>query len=311
MELRQLKIFVTVVEEGSFTRAAQKMGYVQSNITTQIRLLEEEFNTKLFERLGKRIALTIDGEKLLYHAKRLLRYADEIKETMTSTPEPSGILNIGIAESLCIFKLPALLKEYSRLYPQVKLVIRQGTPLDFQRWLHDNTIDVAFSLDGLIKDDNLLVRILCEEPMIIVANREHPLTVKGFIELKDISGESFIFTERDCSYRSVMEKYFAEYKVQPLSSYEFDSIEAIKQFVLSGLGIALLPYAAVEKELAAGNMVDLKLNEPKIEMFTQIVFHKNKWLSSALQSLLDLVNAYFNAEINKTGDNQIGCAKPF
>jgi len=293
MELRQLKIFVTVAEEKSFTQAAQKMGYAQSNITTQVHLLEEEFNTKLFERLGKRISLTAEGEKLLSHAKRLLRYSAEIKEAMTSSLEPNGILNIGIAESLCIFKLPALLKEYSQLYPQVKLVIRQGTPLDFQRWLHDNTIDVAFSLDSIINDDGLLARILCEEPMIIVGNSEHPLVDKGFIELKDIGQTSFIFTERDCSYRSVIEKYFAEFKVQPISSYEFDSIEAIKQFVLSGLGIALLPHAAVEKELSAGNMVDLKLIEPKIEMYTQIVYHKNKWLSPALTSLLDLVNVYF------------------
>jgi DNA-binding transcriptional LysR family regulator len=284
------------------------MGYAQSNITTQIRLLEEEFNTKLFERLGKRIALTVEGEKLLYHAKRLLRYSAEIKETMTSSPEPSGILNIGIAESLCIFKLPVLLKEYSRLYPQVKLVIRQGTPLDFQRWLHDNTIDVAFSLDGMVKDNDLMAQVLCEEPMIIVANQEHPLAAKGFIELVDISNEAFIFTERDCSYRSVIEKHFSENKIQPLSSYEFDSIEAIKQFVLSGLGIALLPFAAVEKELAAGNMVDLKLTEPRIEMFTQIVFHKNKWLSPALASLLDLVNTYFDVQINKTGDHPVGLA---
>jgi len=144
MELRQLKIFVTVAEEKSFTRAAQIMGYAQSNITAQVRLLEEEFDTRLFERLGKRIALTPDGENLLYHAKRLLRYASEVQEAMTFSAEPHGILKIGIAESLCIFKLPALLKEYSRLYPQVKLVIRQGTPLDFARWLRENIIDVAF-----------------------------------------------------------------------------------------------------------------------------------------------------------------------
>ncbi|HPF20488.1 MAG TPA: LysR family transcriptional regulator [Syntrophomonas sp.] len=301
MELRQLKIFVMVAEEGSFTRAAQKMGYAQSNLTTQVRLLEEEFNTKLFERLGKRIALTADGETLLLHAKKLLQYADEIKDTLTSSPAPNGILNIGIAESLCIFKLPALLKEYSRLYPQVKLVIRQGTPLDFQRWLCDNTIDVAFSLDSIIRDEALLVRILCEEPMIIVANREHPRAAQGDFALADIGTESFIFTERDCSYRSVIEKHLAESKIQPLSSYEFDSIEAIKQFVLSGLGIALLPYAAVEKELAAGNMVDLRLRQPKIEMYTQIVCHKNKWMSPALTALLDLVNTHFKGEIIPLG----------
>lgn len=293
MELRQLKIFVTVAEEKSFTRAAQIMGYAQSNITTQVRLLEEEFDTRLFERLGKKIALTPDGEKLLYHAKRLLRYASEIQEAMTFSTQPNGILNIGIAESLCIFKLPALLKEYSRLYPRVRLVIRQGTPLDFVRWLRENIIDVAFSLDKVINDDDLITKILCEEPMIIVGNNEHPLIAKGYIELKDIGQESFIYTERNCSYRSVIENYLVNSKIKPGSSYEFDSIEAIKQFVLSGLGIALLPYAAVERELSAGNMVDLRLIEPKIEMYTQIVYHKNKWLSPTLLSLLALVDEYF------------------
>lgn len=293
MELRQLKMFVTVAEEKSFTRAAHIMGYAQSNITTQVRLLEEEFGTRLFERLGKKIALTPDGEKLLHHAKRLLMYASEIQEAMTFSAQPNGILNIGISESLCIFKLPALLKEYSRLYPKVKLVIRQGTPLDFARWLRENTIDVAFSLDKVIDDDDLITQTLCEEPMIIVGNNEHPLIAKGYIELKDFGQESFIYTERHCSYRSVIENYLADSQIKPDSSYEFDSIEAIKQFVLSGLGIALLPYAAVEKELSSGNMVDLKLAEPKIEMYTQIVYHKNKWLSPTLLTLLDLVNEYF------------------
>lgn len=293
MELRQLKIFVTVAEETSFTRAAQILGYAQSNVTTQVRLLEEEFATRLFERLGKKIALTPNGEKLLSLAEKLLNDAAEVQEAMACSTEPNGILNIGISESLCIFKLPALLKEYIRLYPKVKLVIRQGTPLDFARWLRENTIDVAFSLDQVIKDDDLITKILCEEPMIIVGSNEHPLKAKGHIDLEDIGRESFIYTERNCSYRSVIESYLADSKIKPGSSYEFDSIEAIKQFVLSGLGIALLPYAAVEKELAAGNMVDLRLIEPKIEMYTQIIYHKNKWLSPALLSLLDLVNEYF------------------
>ncbi|HNX29439.1 MAG TPA: LysR family transcriptional regulator [Syntrophomonadaceae bacterium] len=293
MELRQLKIFVTVAEEKSFTRAAQIMGYAQSNITAQVRSLEEEFDTRLFERLGKKIALTPDGEKLLHHARNMLREASEVHEIMACSTDPSGILNIGIAESLCIFKLPALLKEYSRLYPKVQLVIRQGTPLDFARWLRENTIDVAFSLDEFINDDDLITKVLCKEPMIIVGSNEHHLISKGYMELTDIAQESFIYTERNCSYRSVIEKYLAESKIKPGSSNEFDSIEAIKQFVLSGLGIALLPYAAVEKELSAGNMVDLKLSEPEIEMYTQLIYHKNKWLSPTLLSLLDLVNEYF------------------
>ncbi len=293
MELRQLRVFVAVAEESSFTRAAEKLGYVQSNISGQIRALEEEFKTRLFERLGKRVALTADGEKLLHHARQLLRYASETREMMSRSPEPSGTISIGTAESLLVFRLPMLFREYGRLYPQVDLIIRQGTSVDLRQWLRDNTIDVVFELDARIGDTDLVARILCEELMVTVGGNKHRLVEKGFIGPEDINRESFIFTERGCSYRSVMERHLTELKIRPGSSYEFDSIEAIKQLVISCLGIALLPKAAVETELSTGKMVDLNWTGPKIEMFTQVVYHKNKWISPALASLLDMVKGYF------------------
>ncbi|MGE5389605.1 MAG: LysR family transcriptional regulator [Deltaproteobacteria bacterium] len=297
MELRQLKIFATVADEQSFTRAAQIMGYAQSNMTTQIRLLEEEFQVRLFERLGKRVALTSEGEKLLQHARQLLRYADEIKEIMTVSAEPSGLLTIGISESLCLFKFPSLLKEYSLRYPRVKLIIRQGTPADFSAWLRENQADVVFSLDRLVEEKDLICRILCEEPMIIAGSPDHPFTRKGFMELGDIAQESFIFAERNCSYRSEIEKRLSALSIRPASSYEFDNIEAIKQFVKNGLGIALLPLAAVEKELAIGTIADLKLTGSEFEMYTQVIHHKDKWISPALIALLDITEEYFREEM--------------
>jgi len=293
MELRQLRIFTTVAEEHSFTRAAQIMGYAQSNITAQIHLLEEEFQVRLFERLGKRIALTAEGEQLLQHARRLLGYADEIREMMTAAAEPSGLLTIGISESLCLFKLPVLLKEYSQRYPRVKLVIRQGTPADFQAWLRGSRADVVFSLDQPVEEKDMVARVLCEEPMIMAGRPAPPPAWKGSMELNDIARESFIFAEQNCSYRSAIEKRLADLDIKPGSSYEFDSIEAIKQFVLSGLGIALLPRAAVEKELAAGTIADLRLTGTKIEMYTQVIHHKDKWISPALAALLDIVDNHF------------------
>ncbi len=294
MELHQLRIFVTVAEESSFTRAAEKLGYVQSNISGQIRALEEEFKTRLFERLGKRVALTSDGEKLLHHARQLLKYASETKELMSRSSVPSGTIRIGTAESLLVFRLPALFREYGRLYPQVNLIIHQGTSVDLRQWLRDNTIDVVFELDDRINDADLNTWILCEEPMVIIGNCEHHLVKKGFIEPEDICKESFIFTERGCSYRSQMERHLAKLDIRPRSSYEFDSIEAIKQLVVSRLGIALLPRAAVETELSDGKIVDLNWIGPKMEMFTQVVYHKNKWISPTLAALFDLVKEHFS-----------------
>jgi DNA-binding transcriptional LysR family regulator len=293
MELRQLKIFQTMAEVRNFTRAAELLGYAQSNITTQIRLLEEEFGTRLFERLGKRVSLTPDGEKLLHHANQILKLSSETKDMMAKSHLLSGTITVAVAESLCVFRLPVLFKEYCKHYPQVRLVIRMGIPADFHRWVRNNTVDLAFFLDSKISSADLVAQTLCEEPMVIVGEPGHRLGKKGYTEVRDIGAETFIFTECGCSYRAAMQKCLAEHKVEPYATYEFGSIEAIKQFAASGLGIALLPRAAVTTELSCGKLADLNWTGPKIEMFTQLVYHKNKWISPALASLLELVKRHF------------------
>lgn len=293
MELRQLKIFQMVAEVRNFTRAAELLGYAQSNITTQIKLLEEEYQTKLFERLGKRVALTTDGEKLLAHANEILRLSSGTKDILSKSPVISGEIVIGIAESLCVFRLPGLFKEYCKRYPQVRLVIRLGSSADFHRWLRDNTVDVAFFLDSLIDTADLTARSLLAEPMVFVGETGHRLLAKGCIGPEDIRDECFIFTGRGCSYRAMLERYLEEAGVRPRAIYEFDSVESIKQFAAAGLGIALLPWAAVERELVENVLADLRWEGPEIGMHTQVVYHKNKWLSPTLTSMLELIGTHF------------------
>jgi len=293
LDLRQLKIFTTVAEVLSFTRAAELLGYAQSNVTAQIRLLEAEFNTKLFERLGKKVALTPDGEKLFFHASQLLKRASDINSIMSKESSPSGTITIGLPESLCVFRLTALFKQYCKMYPQVKLVLRLGSSADFHRWLRDNTVDIAFFLDGKIASADFIARVLCQEPMVIVGEPEHRLVNKGCIKPEDIEQESFIFTPCGCSYRAALEKQLAAAGIQPALVYEFDSLESIKQFAAAGLGIALLPRAAVAVELDNGLLADLNWQGPPIEMYTQVVYHKDKWMSAALSCLLTIIAEHF------------------
>ena len=294
MDLRQLRIFVSVAEWLNFTRAAEALGYAQSNVTTQIRLLEEEFDTRLFERLGRKIALTPDGEKLYYQATQLQKRVEDIQVMMSRSPEPGGVLTVGIAESLCVFRMPTLFKQYCKRYRQVKLVIRLGYAQDFQRWLRDSAVDLVFFIDGQNGGVNdLQSRILCPEPMLIVGEPEHRLRAKGFLEPEDLRKESFIFTSSGCCYRLAMEKIMAAAGVKPVSAYEFDSLESIKQFAAAGLGIALLPQAVVKNELAAGELVDMNWQGPPVEMFTQVSYHRDKWISPALACLLEIVGEHF------------------
>ncbi|MEW6698231.1 MAG: LysR family transcriptional regulator [Bacillota bacterium] len=298
MELRQLKIFSTVARERNFTRAAELLGYAQSNVTAQVRLLEDEFGTKLFERLGKRVYLSPDGEKLLQYANQILKLSSEAKDALATSAVPHGTITIGVAESLCVFRLPMLFKEYCKRYPQIKLILKLGASADFYRWLRDNTIDIAFFLNPEITATDLVSVTFLPEPMVIVSNTEHRLVRKGYIEPGDLQDECLILTERGCSYRAALEKILNEAGIQPHSTLEFGSIEAIKQFTAGGLGIALLPRAAVEIELQHNRMADLHWVGPGINMYTQVVYHKDKWLSPTLVSLLDLIKEYLPA----TGD---------
>lgn len=295
MELRQLKIFVAVAQELNFTRAAESLGYAQSNVTAQVRLLEEELETKLFERLGKKVALTPDGEQFLRYSNQILKYATEAKNVLSGSAVPHGTITVGVPESLCVFRLPKLFKTYFERYPQVKLVIRLGTPAEFNRWLRDNTIDIAFFLAQANQDSNpeLVTTTLLPEPMVIVGEPEHRLAKVGQLIPEDIRQECLILTECGCTYRTALEQILAARNVQPGATLEFGSIEAIKQFAASGLGIALLPRAAVEAALQDKRLADLNWAGPPFDMYTQIVYHKDKWISPTIASFLDMVYSYF------------------
>ena len=292
MELRQLKIFQVVAKECNFTRAAELLGYAQSNVTAQIRLLENELGTKLFERLGKRVHLTQEGEKLLSYAQQILNLSLEAKEALSTSKVPQGTITIGVAESLCVFRLPKLFIEYCKRYPQVKLILKLGTSSDFHRWLRDNTVDIAFFLDAKIEAPDLEVVAFFPEPMAIVGNTEHRLVPRGCIEPRDFQDECVILTECGCSYRVALEKILDEAGIQLHATLALGSVEAIKQFAAGGMGIALLPKAVVETELQQHKIADLHWVGPEFSMYTQVIYKKDKWLSPTLLSLLNLIKEY-------------------
>lgn len=296
MELRQLRIFATVAHILNFTKSAEELDYAQSNITAQIKLLEEELGCKLFERLGKKVTLTNEGKALLPYANQILKLSSEAKHAASESIQLKGTLTVGVAESLCVFRLPSLFKQFCKLYyPNVKLILKLGTPRDFHHWLRDNTVDVAFFLDKEITDPDLISQTLHNEPVVMVGDPEHPLHARGQITPQDLANQTLILTECHCSYRAALEKILEEHNVSPASSMEFGSVEAIKQFVASGLGVALLPEAAVAKELSQGKLVNLNWTGPEINVYTQLVYHKDKWLSPTLIAMLELVNKHSRA----------------
>lgn len=289
MEIRQLKTFTTIVKLGNFSQAAHFLGYTQSTVTTHIQLLEKELNTLLFERLGPQLMLTTDGEKLYEYAEQITRLAEDAKNEFDSDGVPKGSISIGMPESLCVYYLTDLLKEYALLYPEVEIKLRFGVSSDFRSLLRKNMMDLAFFLEKNLKEPDLLGRFLWSEPIVMVVSPVHPLANEERITAKDLQQQTFVFTDAGSSYLALLTDILAKAAIKPRNVLEICQVETIKQFVMSNLGITILPLAAVQKEVAAGSLVCLNWQDGEMKTNAYLVRHKDKWQSQAMKAFVKLV----------------------
>ena len=287
MELRQLATFRLLATTLNFTRTAIALNYVQSNVTAQIQALEEELGVRLFDRLGKRVALTDVGERLFRYAEQILDLADEMHKVASTEEDIMGTLVISAPQSLCTYRLPKLLYTFRSCYPQVSVQFRPSPVADLRRLVSEGMLDIAFVLEEPVHSTQLTVKSLCLEPLYVIAMPSHPLVGLDHIKPADIEGETVLLTESGCSYRALFEHSLAVAGVKPATTLEFSSVEAIKQCVMLGMGISILPEMAISEELEQGKLAVIPWILPDAQIFTQMVWHKEKWLSPAFRAFIE------------------------
>ena len=289
MDLRQLKTFQVVAATLSFTRAAELLDYAQSSVTAQIRALEEELGVPLFDRLGRRVALTDSGARLLEYADKLLSLADEAYLAVAETDEPVGQLVISAPETLSAYRLPPLLKQFRQKFPRVQLILRSYAVGESINHLSDGSVDVAIVLSApLPPASGIIDTPLVKEPFLLLAAPEHPLARLPRVEPEDLRTETLLLTEVGCTYRTAFEQRLLAAGIRLPTAMEFASVEAIKQCVMANFGITLLPEIAVCNEVSQGRLTALPWFEPDFHMYTRLLWHKDKWLSPALQEFIRL-----------------------
>lgn len=296
MELRQLQIFYAAAQTLNFTKAGLKLGYAQSNITGQIRQLEEELQVKLFERLGRGIQLTSEGQSFLKNAEQILQLCQIAKEEF-SPQVFRGTISIGAAETLCVCRLPQILTEYHKLYPLVEIRVQTESCENLFSSIKANTIDAALVLTDKVKSPEMVVQTLHNETMTIVTSPLHKLAQQKKIKPQDFSGECLILTSPGCGYRPLILSIFKNYNVKPGSIMEFSSVGAIKECTICGLGAAILPKIAVKDELERGKLVELDWDGPLLDVKTQLIYHHEKWITPALRAFLELCNPLRNTNV--------------
>jgi DNA-binding transcriptional LysR family regulator len=288
MEIRHLITFKTVVDVGGFTRAADHLGYAQSTVTAHIQALEQELGTPLFDRIGKKVLLTEVGNQFLLHASEMIQLYYKAKDVSALTNQPAGELRIGAPESLTIYRLPAIIQSFRKQYPKVNIIIKSGSCRSLWEELRRGELDIAFLLQAPFEDSELHTETLKDEPLVIILPPDHPGVYHSLENFKLSGTDNILFTEQG-SYRDFFEAFLRRRGIQTEAGMEFWSIEAIKQCVICGLGVSMLPLAAVQSEIEDNKIGAIPWKKEFGSVATIMSYHRNKWLSQAARQFIATV----------------------
>lgn len=296
MELRQLSTFIRVAQFKSFSKAAESLGYSQSAVTVQIHQLEEELGTRLFDRMGKRIALTDPGAQFLERAYEVLNEVNKARLSVADAGELRGRLHIGTIESLCFFKLPAVLRMYWEKHPQVVIHVTTGEPENLIEQMERGELDMIYILDEPQYNNDWRKLMEQREEVVFVASAalgEELRTVPD-LKVEQLLDKPFYLTERDANYRRVLDRFLASRETILTPFLECSDTSFIIKMLEINRGISFLPWYAVEKSVREGKLSLLNVTNMHVSLYRQIFSHKEKWHTREMNEFVRLVE-----EINR------------
>ncbi len=291
---RRLQVFHTVARLLSFTKAADELHMTQPAVTFQVRQLEEQFNTRLFDRTHNRISLTEAGHRVFESAGKIFQlYAEMDNSVRELTGDISGILILGASTTIAEYMLPVLLGDFKEKFPDVVIRLKVANTDGIVSQVENNMIDLGV-VEAPVSNKNLVVEQCREDELVLIVPPAHELASRDVISLIEITKYPFICREEGSGTREVMIESMnaAGISNADLSvSMELGSLEAIKGAVEAGMGVSVLSSATIVKELKLGTLVALKLDPPLTRPFS-FVHQKQKFRVRAMDELLTFARNY-------------------
>lgn len=289
MEFRNMRTFLRVAELQSFTKAAEELGYSQSTVTVQIQQLEQELDILLFERIGKNIRLTEQGQAFRHQAREILHAVEQLEFSMKGTQHAKGFLRIGTVDSLCSNCLPAVLLEFHRCCPQVEVVVRTGSNEALFDMMQKNEVDLVYFLDVRQYRDEWVKVSEKEEPTCFVAAAGHPLTSQGEISLTEILAQPLLLTEKGMSYRRCLEVAAAREELELRPALELANTDVLVKLVSDSEGLAYFPRFIVDKHIKDGRLAAVPCELEAEPVWSQLVYHRDKLLTPQMKIFMDIL----------------------
>ena len=288
MELRNLITFIHVAELGSFTKAAEQLGYSQSTVSFQIKQLEEELGCLLFERINHTITLTERGHELVSYAHGIRALMDEFKENLTKE-ELSGSIHIVAPDSICDDMINSHYIDFHEKYPSISIRFTTGDSALMLEMLDHNEADFIITLDSRLHNKDYV--IAKEQPlsMHFVSSANSKFAGKKKLSVKDIINEPFILTEHGQGYRRVLDRELAKMSLEITPVLEIGRTDIITTMIAQNNMVSFLPDFVTKDLVDSGVLCYLDVCDIHVDIWKQLIYHKNKWISKSMKTFIDYV----------------------
>ena len=291
MELRNLITFIHVADLGSFTKAAEQLGYSQSTISFQIKQLEDELDCLLFERINHTITLTERGRELVSYAHKIRTLTDDFKENLTKEEECIGHIHIVTPDSVCEEMIYSHYIDFHNKYPLISIKFTTADTSVMFDMLDHNEADAIITLDShSYRKDYVIAE---EKPlsMHFVTSSSSKYANKRGLKISDIINEPFILTEYGQGYRRVFDKELAKKSLDITPVLEIGRTDLITHILAESDMISCLPDFVTQSSIESGALCYLDVCDINIDIWKQLIYHKNKWMSKSLKTFIDYIKA--------------------
>lgn len=291
MELRNLITFIHVAELGSFTKAAEQLGYSQSTISFQIKQLEDELGCLLFERINHTITLTERGSELVSYAHQVRELTEEFKESLTKEQDCRGHIHIVTPDSVCEDMISSRYMDFHNRYPSISIRFTTGDTGVMLDMLDHNEADVIITLDHRLYNKDYIIAKEERLPMHFVSASDSKFANAKGLSIQDIIHAPFILTEYGQGYRRVFDTELAKRSLDITPVLEIGRTDIITALLAQSDMISYLPDFVTRPLIASGNLCYLDVCDMNIDIWKQLIYHKNKWMSKSLKTFIEYIKA--------------------
>ena len=284
MDLRHFRIFLTVCEAGTMTRAAEIVYMTQPSVSQVIAELEKEYGVRLFERLNHRLYLTAAGEHLRSYANHIVNLSEQVRKELVDLTA-QGSIRIGASLTIGAHLLPGIISAYRQELPDVEIFTQVDNTSVIEKLILDDRIDLGL-VEGPIYSPHIREEMLCEDDLVIICGPGHPFWDAGAIEIDQLAGKAFIIREPGSGTRDIFERVMsgagANWKIIGI----YNNTEAIKQAVRENLGLAVVPKISIKDEVERGLIRVIEVRSLNLKRNFNLVYHHQKFFTIAMQTFI-------------------------